>query len=106
MRNRPKTGVTIVLVALLFLWMAHPMTAQTVCPGKTWEKKTPADLGMDAEKLLAFSNYVGGRGCVTRHGYMVYTWGDHKRRGDVASACKPWFSHFLFRAVEEEESRS
>jgi len=56
---------------------------------------------MDAAKLKAFSTYVGGRGCVTRHGYMVYTWGSATRRGDVASACKPWYSHFLFKAVED-----
>ena len=23
------------------------------------------------------------------------------KRGDVASACKPWFSHFLFKALED-----
>ena len=77
------------------------MRAQTVYPRKTWEKKTPAEVGMDPDKLQAFSDYVAGRGCVTRHGYMVYAWGDHTRRGDVASACKPWFSHFLFKAVED-----
>ena len=43
---------------------------------------------------------------MVRHGYMVYTWGDHKRRGDVASACKPWFSHFLFKAVEDGKIKS
>jgi CubicO group peptidase (beta-lactamase class C family) len=32
---------------------------------------------------------------------MVYVWGDATRRGDVASACKPVFSHFLFKAIED-----
>ena len=79
----------------------HVMAGETVYPGKTWAKRTPADAGMDAAKLRAFSKYVGGRGCVTRRGYMVYTWGSASKRGDVASACKPWYSHFLFKAVED-----
>lgn len=33
---------------------------------------------------------------------MVYTWGDQKVREDVASACKPVISHFLFKAVEDK----
>ncbi|MBI4580785.1 MAG: hypothetical protein HY718_13845, partial [Planctomycetes bacterium] len=45
--------------------------------------------------------YIGGRGCVVRHGYMGYTWGAQSQRQDVASACKPWFSTFLFKAVED-----
>jgi len=73
----------------------------SVYPGKEWAKKRPAEVGLDAAKLRQFSKYVGGRGCVVRHGYMVYTWGDAARRGDVASACKPWFSHFLFKALED-----
>jgi hypothetical protein len=32
---------------------------------------------------------------------MVYTWGNATKRGDVASACKPWFSHFLVVAFEQ-----
>ena len=39
-------------------------------PGRTWVIKTPVEAGLDAEKLRAFSEYVGGRGCVIRHGYM------------------------------------
>ncbi|MFQ5808108.1 MAG: serine hydrolase [Armatimonadota bacterium] len=72
-----------------------------VYPAETWATKTPAAVGMDAARLTAFSDLVGGRGCVVRHGYMVYTWGDASKRGDVASAAKPWYSHFLFKAVEE-----
>jgi len=56
---------------------------------------------MDSARLRAFSRFVAGRGCVVRHGYMVYAWGDAGRRGDVASAAKPWYSHFLFKAIED-----
>jgi len=56
---------------------------------------------LDPVKLDAIKDYAGGRGCIVRHGYLVYTWGDATRRGDVASALKPWISHFLFKAVED-----
>ncbi|KKM65199.1 hypothetical protein LCGC14_1493720, partial [marine sediment metagenome] len=79
----------------------NPVKIKPVYPGKRWLHRPPPAVGMDAGKLAAFSKYVGGRGCVVRYGYMVHTWGDHKRRGDVASACKPWFGHFLFKAVED-----
>ena len=47
--------------------------------------------------MYAIRSYYG----VVRHGYLVFTWGDASRRGDVASACKPWYSHFLFKAVDK-----
>ncbi len=75
--------------------------AAPVWPGKTWAKKTPPELGLDAARLKAFSRYVRGRGCVVRRGCLVYTWGDYKRRGDVASAAKPVYAHFLFKAFED-----
>jgi len=74
--------------------------AAEVFPGKTWARRTPKASGLDADALWAFSQYVGGRGCVVRGGYMVHTWSDETRRGDVASAAKVFYSHFLFRAVE------
>ena len=71
-----------------------------VFPGKTWQWKKPREVGLDATMLRKLAAYARGRGCVTRHGYMVFAWGDHTRRGDVASAAKPWYSHFLFKALE------
>jgi CubicO group peptidase (beta-lactamase class C family) len=82
----------------LFSEMPH---AGTVYPGATWEKRRPEEVGLSRAKLDAFRDFVGGRGCVIRHGYMVYTWGDASRRGDVASAAKPVYAHFLFKAIEE-----
>ena len=86
----------------VFLLAPIATAAETaVFPGRTWEHKAPASVGLDAAKLAAMSDYIGGRGCVVRGGTMIHTWGDPSRRGDVASACKPWFSHFLFKAVED-----
>jgi len=57
----------LVLGTLVVLLAVRPAAAQGVTPGKTWERRTPAQVGMDAAKLDAFAKYVGGRGCVTRH---------------------------------------
>lgn len=90
------------LVAVAVLLSAAQAAAEgTVYPGRTWATKAPADVAMDSKKLDAFRDYVRGRGCVVRRGYMVYTWGNVSKRGDVASAAKPWYSHFLFKALEE-----
>lgn len=71
-----------------------------VFPGTAWEARTPAQLGLDTAALNAARDYIGGRGCVVRHGYVGYTWGDQAQRQDIASASKPWFSTFLFMALE------
>lgn len=73
----------------------------SVYPGKEWSTKRPEQVDLDAKKLKELSDYAGGFGCVVRHGYMVYTWGDAAKRKDVASAAKPLYSHFLFMAVED-----
>lgn len=74
---------------------------EKVYPGVTWEKRSPAEMGLDVKQLEAMRDSIGGRGCVVRHGYLVYGWGDIAKRGDVASACKPWYMHFIYQAVEE-----
>jgi hypothetical protein len=72
-----------------------------VYPGAAWDFRSPDEAGMDGAALEAFADYVGGRGCVVRGGIMVHTWGDQGERADVASACKPFYSHFLLAAVED-----
>ncbi len=90
-------GAVLVLLGGGQIAVAQP----AVYPGATWATKTPAEAGLDAAKLDALDNLVGGRGCVVRYGYMVHTWGDESKRADVASAAKPWYSHFLFKAIED-----
>jgi hypothetical protein len=77
-----------------------------VYPGATWSSKRPSEVGLNADKLKAFSKFVGGRGCVVRHGYLVYAWGDVARRADVASAAKPFYGHFLWKAIEDGKIES
>ena len=74
--------------------------AATVFPGATWETRAPAEVGLDAAELDAIRDYLQGRGAIVRNGFLVYTWGDPAGRGDVASAAKPLYTHFLFTAVE------
>jgi CubicO group peptidase (beta-lactamase class C family) len=79
---------------------------QTVYPGVEWEKRTPQQVGFSSEKLKALAELTGGRGCVVRHGYLVYTWGDISKSGDIASAVKPIISTLLFQAVQESKLKS
>lgn len=83
------------------MFAASTAPAATVYPGAGWDTRTPAEAGLDPVKLDAIRATLGGRGCIVRGGCMVYTWGDPSLRADVASACKPWIAHFLFKAVEE-----
>lgn len=94
-----------ILTLILLCDAAGIALAQGAYPGKTWDARQPSQVGMDAGKLEAFTKLVGGNGCVIRHGYLVATWGRWKERSDVASAAKPWYSHFLFKAIEDGRIR-
>jgi CubicO group peptidase (beta-lactamase class C family) len=52
------------------------------------------------------ADLVGGRGCVVRDGYLVYTWGDPTKSGDIASAVKPVISTLLLLAVQQGKIKS
>lgn len=69
-------------------------------PGAHWQTMPPDEAGLDVATLDRLRDYVQGRGCIIRHGRLVYTWGDYQKPGDVASAVKPWYSFFLFKSIE------
>ena len=79
---------------------------KTVYPGKEWQTCKPVDVDLDAGKLKQLSDYAGGFGCVVRYGYMVYTWGNAGKRNDFASAVKPFYTHFLLKAVRQGRLKS
>ncbi|MDA0990351.1 MAG: serine hydrolase, partial [Verrucomicrobia bacterium] len=79
----------------------HETEATRIFPGKTWSHTTPDAAGMDAEKLAAFVEYVGGSGCIVRGGRMVRQWGHVDHPFDVASAVKPVYAHLLYMAIAE-----
>jgi hypothetical protein len=74
---------------------------QPATPAEHWETCSPDAAGLDAAALEALRDFVGGRGCVVRHGRMAYSWGDVSERADVASAAKPVYSYLLLRALED-----
>jgi hypothetical protein len=93
--------VGFLVSAFTVILEAQAVGTELVYPGKQWAIKKPEQVGLDAKKLKELSDYAGGFGCVVRHGFMVYTWGDASRRKDVASAAKPVYTHFLLKAIEE-----
>jgi CubicO group peptidase (beta-lactamase class C family) len=89
------------LSALVLIIPAIASADGPVFPGAHWEQRTPADVGLDVRSLDALAKHVGGNGCVVRHGYLVYTWGDPGKSGDLASAFKPLLSTLMLIAVQE-----
>jgi len=87
-------------------WAQTKEAAAHIYPGAVWETRAPEEVGMSRSKLEALRNLVGGRGCVVRYGYMVYSWGDQSRSADVASAVKPVISTLLLFAVQEGKLKS
>ena len=81
----------VVLAAVSFLRMV----------AAPWPTASPSEVGLQPEALDDYARFMGGRGCVVRHGKLAFSWGDPKIRGDVASACKPIFTHFLLLALDE-----
>ena len=72
-----------------------------VYPGTKWQTRSPEEVGLSEAKLRTLEDLVGGRGCVMRQGFVVYTWGDQSKSGDVASAVKPVISTLLLFAIQE-----
>jgi hypothetical protein len=87
----------------LWLWLATAcaQAASSEFPAAHWSVLTPGQAGLSAAKLEEFRELVGGRGCVVRHGAMVFSWGDPAKSSDVASAFKPLLSTLLFIAIQE-----
>jgi hypothetical protein len=78
------------------------MPADSSCfPGVDWETVSPASVGLDVRGLDLLRDQMQGRGCLVRHGKLVYTWGDAQARGDAFSAAKPVVAHFLLSALEQ-----
>jgi CubicO group peptidase (beta-lactamase class C family) len=70
-------------------------------PGRTWEMRAPEAVSLSPTKLAALRELVGGRGCVVRHGFLVFSWGDPAKSSDVASAFKPLLTTLLLMAIQE-----
>ncbi len=75
------------------------LVRDSVFPAAQWQRRSPADRGLHVERLDDFRKIVGGRGCVVRDGYLVYSWGAYSEPHDVASALKPLYSYLLMQAL-------
>jgi len=65
--------------------------ADDVWPLPKWQTAKPADVGMDEAQLVHARDYAltgGGSGYITRHGKLVMSWGDLRRRYDLKSTTK------------------
>ncbi len=92
---------TLFLVSLAWLNFAAPAVTAEAFPGEHWETRPPEAVGLAKDKLHQLREMVGGRGCVVRHGYLVYSWGEASQSGDVASAFKPVLTTLMLIAVQE-----
>lgn len=99
--GRNLLGILLVGLISLVLPLEAGAESKSVIPGESWIQMDPADVDLDESRLDEVASYMGGRGCIVRHGYLVYQWGDISRRGDVASTVKPCYSYFLFQALED-----
>lgn len=76
------------------------LPSELIFPGKTWDERSALSVGLDETLLANISTYLQGRGMIVKDGYQVFSWGDVSKPGDVASAAKPLYTHFLAHAVE------
>jgi CubicO group peptidase (beta-lactamase class C family) len=76
------------IIGLLFVSnFASDATAQVTF----WETATPESQGMDGEKLDQARRYAltgEGSGYIVRHGKLILTWGDPRKRYDLKSTTK------------------
>ncbi len=98
--------VTLLLVAVV-AWstgstaeLTRADAREIVYPGAEWAHRAPEQAGLSTDKLKALGELVGGHGCVVRNGYMVHSWGDPTKSGDIASAVKPILSTLMLLAVQ------
>jgi CubicO group peptidase (beta-lactamase class C family) len=74
-----------------------------------WLEVAPADVGMDAAKLAeaqAYAESGGGAGLISRHGRLVYKWGDIDNRVDLKSATKSIGGIAFGLALDEQKVNS
>lgn len=105
----------VVLTGLVMVFLAAQATSgQSAFPGKQWDRRDPADLGLDGRRLEEFAAFIGAGsddpvakpkdrriGCVVRNGYLAHAWGDPQAKFDWYSSSKPVVSTLLFFAVDK-----
>jgi len=90
-----------------------------VFPGKQWQRKGPAEVGLRPEKVeelvarlgvaddqeniprMIFRDSPSGFGCIVKDGYLVRTWGDPEVKFKWYSSSKPVLTTLLFFAIRD-----
>ncbi len=65
--------------------------ADPVWPADEWVQVKPAEVSMEVSQLEKARDYAltgGGSGYITRHGKLVMSWGDRKKKYDLKSTSK------------------
>nr|WP_240193580.1 serine hydrolase [Desulfobulbus alkaliphilus] len=92
--------LVVLLVTDRLTPQSHPSTP-AVFPGESWTWKTPEAAGFSSQKLAEFSEKYVGTGAIVHGGEMIHSWGRIYRRSDVASVVKPFYTHFVLKAIEK-----
>ncbi len=93
---RLSAGITTILVTCANLLLgAHDANRahadEFSWPNEEWETASPADVGMDPRLIESARDYAltgSGSGYITRHGKLILTWGDTRRKYDLKSTSK------------------
>jgi CubicO group peptidase (beta-lactamase class C family) len=88
-------------VVLLAALPALGADEKKVFPGKSWERRAPEALALNAGRLEALAEMLGGRGCVIRNGFVAASWGSQSETSDWLSSAKPVLSTLLMFAIHE-----
>jgi len=100
-RHRIHSNVTLCLSLItLFCTAASSAQARTY-PKKSWQTRTPQEVGLNPQKIDAIAELLSGRGCIVKGGCVVKSWEDQSRKGGWMSSSKPVISTLLFFAIQE-----
>jgi CubicO group peptidase (beta-lactamase class C family) len=87
---------------LAFLTLSGPVafgadsrpSGMPVFPGERWERRAPAELGMDPGQISNFRRLLGrgSFGCLVKDGYLAKTWGWEWRRRVFPAQFRGWGS--------------
>ena len=82
---------TLSALASLNLFTPAVLAEPAIYPDDDWLRVEPVAVGLDRRKLNVARDYAltsGGAGLIVRHGKLVMSWGDEKRRFDLKSTSK------------------
>lgn len=82
---------TLFQCGCLCIIAASSSAADDLWPAPKWVNARPSEVGMDEASLTIARDYAltgGGSGFITRHGKLVMSWGDVRRRYDLKSTTK------------------